>query len=281
MKLNIKTLLFGALAASTMLTACDNIAEDDRFIPVERPHSDKVVLMWKFTGQRCIYCPGGDQVIEQLHNAYGHNFIAVGLHPQDDPFTRPLHKLDLTCAAASEYKAYYNPKTFPYAIIDGNPDMQSSVTAQWGSFVKEQMSVTAPADLRITTVYDPSDRNVTINYTVLFNDPLPAGTPCNLQLWIMENGIVGSQMQADGTTDRNYVHNHVLRDAINGYWGQTLNIDGSTLTPIIPTTEFQGEVKYQVNDAWVAENCQIVAFIFNEQTKYIWQAALADVIATE
>ncbi len=48
-------------------TACDNIDEDDRFIPVERPHSEKTVLIEEFTGARCVNCPDGAAVVAALH----------------------------------------------------------------------------------------------------------------------------------------------------------------------------------------------------------------------
>lgn len=266
----VALLAFGA-------TGCDNIDENDRLKPYERPESTKMVVLWKFTGQRCIYCPGGDEVINQIHSANPNNFIAVGLHPENDNFTRPLRGLDLTCPAATAYKEYYKPQTFPYAIVDGNSNMQGSVPTEWRKFVGDclvdpatQLQIYPAADIALQTQYDNDFRTVTIDYSILFKEAVTQA--CNIQLWIIENGIVGAQLMANGKPDLEYVHNHVLRAAVNGNWGEEIGTD------LEPSFAASGKATYKLKDDWKAENCQVVAFIFNANTKKIYQGAICNVI---
>ena len=49
-----------------LLTACSNIGEDERLIYVKPEPAKRVVLLEDFTGQRCVNCPKGTEVIEQL-----------------------------------------------------------------------------------------------------------------------------------------------------------------------------------------------------------------------
>ena len=89
--------------AAMSLVSCDNIAPEDRYIDVERNHSEKVVLLEEFTGQRCVNCPDAAEIVEQLHHAHPDNFIAVGMHPSASGFTQPLGPVNLRCEAADVY----------------------------------------------------------------------------------------------------------------------------------------------------------------------------------
>lgn len=269
----IKNLTFGAAAALCLAaTSCDDIDKDDRYIDYEKPVSEKVVVLWKFTGQRCIYCPGGDDVINAIHNANPNNFIAVGLHPENNNFTRPLSGLDLTCPAATTYMAYYNPDTFPYAIVDGNKNMMGSEPNDWRTFVNEILlnNPSSPAFLTLKTKFNEGNRTVDIDYNVNFTDVVPP--TCMIQLWIIENNIIGAQLLSTGKPDKEYVHNHVLRAAINGDWGEEINGD------IIPSFTNSGDASIQLKDNWVPENCQIVAFIYDKNSKKIYQGAICNVV---
>ena len=44
-----------------------------------------------------------------------------------------------------------------------------------------------------------------------------------LQLWLVEDSIVAPQMFPNNKVEKEYVHNHVFRDPINGDWGTEVN----------------------------------------------------------
>ncbi|MDR0835927.1 MAG: Omp28-related outer membrane protein [Tannerella sp.] len=83
-----------------------------------------------------------------------------------------------------------------------------------------------------------------------------------LQLWLTESGIQSFQSHGTPTPDE-YIHNHILRDAVNGTWGETVEIK-------------QGETK-QVEDSyslkgktWKPENMSVVGFIYDAQTMEVF-----------
>jgi hypothetical protein len=70
-----------------------------------------------------------------------------------------------------------------------------------------------------------------------------------------------------------YIHMHMLRDAINGTWGKALTSSDSTASggsSIIRT------YAYTVNAAWKAKNCAVIAFVYDTDTKEILQVEEAE-----
>ena len=60
----------------------------------------------------------------------------------------------------------------------------------------------------------------------------------------------------DGQFNRNYVHNHVFRGAVNGDWGE-------------PFSLYEGEVQtltwhYALSSSWVHSHVSVVAFVYND-----------------
>ena len=53
-------------AAVMMLTACDEVAEEDRLVYVKPPEVARCTVIEDFTGQRCINCPAVSAEIEKL-----------------------------------------------------------------------------------------------------------------------------------------------------------------------------------------------------------------------
>ena len=86
-----------------------------------------------------------------------------------------------------------------------------------------------------------------------------------LQVWILEDSIVAMQTRHDPIdddnvtiNDKNYIHNHVLRDAVNGHWGQELSLDADkpktqTYTYAIPS-----------DGKWNPAHLSIVAFVYSD-----------------
>ena len=60
----------------------------------------------------------------------------------------------------------------------------------------------------------------------------------------------------DGTTNKTYVHHHVLRNAVNGTWGDDCSVAQGQL--------WERDYTYTLNDAWKPENISIVAFVYND-----------------
>ena len=77
-----------------------------------------------------------------------------------------------------------------------------------------------------------------------------------LQLWLVEDSVVAPQMFPNNKVEKEYVHNHVFRAAINGEWGTELTL--STKSVHKEKTTYILPAGIQPNKAW------IVGFFYNE-----------------
>ena len=68
--------------------------------------------------------------------------------------------------------------------------------------------------------------------------------------------IVALQMMPDGSSNRAYVHNHVLRTPVNGTWGDSFTIQEGESK--------QQEMTQALDTSWNPSNLSIVAFVYND-----------------
>ena len=269
-------LLILSLAVSAFLpSACSDIAEAERLVVVNVLEKDTIaidtidpqspdtidyfvptgrhVLIEDFTGQECSNCPNATDLIAQLQEMHGHdNVIAVGIHSGPLGVKPEKSPEGLATALGDAYYAYWHIEMQPYGVIDRSDGPLS--TDWWTAKVNWDLSEEQPApSLNIwleTSVGD--DRKLEVE-TVLAAFEHARG---NLQLWIVEDGIVAYQKMPDGTTNHNYVHNHVLRDAVNGDWGEEVTIETDDLKTFTHS--------YVIPQAWNIDNLAVVAFVYND-----------------
>lgn len=293
MQRNIKLLLsISILFAMGGLCSCDNVPEDERFVevpsvdppgndpgenPGENPGEDpgdempkRRVLVQEFTGQGCINCPQGAAIVHSLQSQRPGRIVAVNMHASDSPFCRPLGGLKLTSDEANVYYNYFKPGALPAALIDGAVPLTN--TALWTDAILNALSLPTVAKLELETAYDASTRELKVTYTSKFYNAL--ATPLNINIWVMENGIVGPQYSGQNIV-RDYVHNHVLRTTLTGEWGIKL------ADSFIKTDEFTYTYTVTLDESWVAENCEVIAFLQNPSSKAVEQSAEAPVIGEE
>ena len=77
-----------------------------------------------------------------------------------------------------------------------------------------------------------------------------------LQLWLVEDNIVAPQMFPNNKVDKEYVHNHVFRAAINGEWGTELTLSTKNV--------HKEKTTYTLPDGVVPKNAWIVGFFYND-----------------
>lgn len=273
-----KIFIFSTLAAAFAMTSCDNIDQEERFIPVEVNKSEKVVLLEDYTGNTCVNCPLAAEIIENIHEIYGDNFIAVGLHPASGPYQQPIKISGVNCVdmrsnVADAYYKKYSVKAFPTAMIDRMAFDGSKLLDnkdKWSGYVNERMQTSTPVNISMTSGYNPTSRELTIDTDIAFSEAV--GEQLSLQLWVIENNIISPQVTPKGM-EKEYVHNHVLRDAINGYWGETLGMSFNQ------NQRLSKSYTYTLKADWNDNNCQVVGFVYRNSTDEILQAHLVDIVS--
>ncbi|MBD5213080.1 MAG: Omp28 family outer membrane lipoprotein [Bacteroidales bacterium] len=250
MKSIIKTILLssGALLA---LASCDHVEGEDRYRPYEPEivEADKYLLIEEFTGMRCVNCPRGAETVHSITEALDGKVVAVCIHPEGHVFTEPLGGLDLTCSASTEIYNYYHPN-FPAAVFDGG--RANTNTARWSGVAVQAFQQPTPLNISVANTYDASSRKVKAHYTVTFLEDY-VGELC-VTAYLTEDNIIGEQESLNGVHFSDYSHNHVLRGALSGVWGDKIG------DAFVAGQRIEGDYEYTLKEGWVADNCNVVVF---------------------
>lgn len=238
------------MMAIYMLSSCDTVNEEDRLIYVKPASVARNVLIEDFTGQRCVNCPNATDEIEHLQQFYGADtVIAVGIH--SGPFAKTSRGVpySLYTEEGDEYFNYWRVESQPKGVIDRKG---TSEYPTWSSLVREELSFTAPVSLSASTEYIDETRELRV---MVNSEGIDGNTTGNLQVWLIENGIVDFQYMPDGSVNREYTHNHVFRRSVNGTWGTAYNItEGQRRDDSFTCT---------LDEGWKPENMAVVVFVYN------------------
>lgn len=257
--MNIKTILFMLLALTVL--ACSHVEDSEQLIYVKPEPAKRVVLLEDFTGQRCVNCPKGTEVIEQLQQTYGDSvFIAVGIHGGPLGFSGNESYVGLATDIGNEYYNHWHLEYQPVGLINRHGAVNYT---DWAKIVKEELSKAAPLRMKMLAKLDAGQ--IKVELEIFGTEGLVTG---KLQVWVLEDQITAMQLMPDGAANPNYVHHHVLRAVVNGLWGEDFSInEGEKITQVMSK---------DVEEGWNSRNLTVVAFVYNEQG--VQQAVKAKVI---
>lgn len=275
----MKKFILSILAFGGLFTACDNIDEGDRWTKpeivdvqkdTEAPEIQKNILIEDFTGQDCVNCPSAADVIKKISESpIGERVVAVGIH--GGGLTRD-YKIDkravgLTTVMGDDYNTYWNVETWPAGMIDrtdGNGNVGKTCAFEtWETAIAKRLTEKPTVDLKLATDYDEATRalKVDVTPTAKAGTTMPGG--CKVTVWLTESGLVRPQKRFDEKNatilDKNYVHNHVLRESLTDPYGDAVKgTDAMTYSHTIPMTYGKATAaEYTV----LPENMAVVAFI--------------------
>lgn len=243
----------------TLFSACSDLDENERFVYVKPAQVNRTVLIEDFTGQNCVYCPNGTEVIEGLIKQYGeNNIIAVGIHSGPLGFKGNSKFVGLKTDIADEYYNYWKITSQPSAVINRSTTLSDYTT--WGAIVATEIQKTAKLNLEVENSYDDESRKLTIDVTAYGTD---GNTDGKLSVWLVEDGIKAYQKNLSGY-NYDYIHNHVFRANITSdIWG-----DAITVKEGVKTTK---NYTYTIPENWNADNVSVVAFVNGNDNKKVEQ----------
>lgn len=256
--MKIKNLFLGVATAAMAMAAasCSNIDEGDRLIYVKPAEVGRAILIEDFTGQRCINCPTGTEIINSIVETYGEdNVIAVGIHSGPLGFAGNSKTVGLMTDTGNEYYTRWdkeNKMGQPWVIFNRKTSPDSHYN-NWAAMVGTIISEKANLSVKIANAYDAATRTLT---TTVGADGVNGTVNGKLQVWIVEDGVPALQMMPDGSANKEYIHNHVFRAAVNGTWGEDVTVkEGETTTK---------QYQYKLPETWNADNIAVVAFVYND-----------------
>lgn len=263
MKANIQISLCSLLLVlGSLLTACEVIPAGEReeiiFTPTDPNAVKRTSLLIEYSGWLCVNCPTAAEEAHHLKEQYGENLVVVVMHPESNPNTRHNNKpaLDYTCPEAdSIYTMMGGTNTTPFPT--GSVNMLKNDTKSyfsdydnWGTLISQAYAAPKPVILSHDAYGYIDSRYIWMAVDITNLDSLPIDA--TLHVWLTEDSIVGSQKKPEGT-DKNYVHNHLMRASITPIWGEALPIDAHMTQQVV--------YEYTLPDKVVKENCNIVSII--------------------
>lgn len=242
-----KLFIYGLLGSA--LAACDSIDEKDRIIGPIEFESQKNILIEDFTGQNCKFCPNATDAIHIMQEMYGKNHvIAVAIHGGELSIEAPR---GLATDEGNAYVSHWNVEIFPSGLIDRAEGLNKNPNS-WSALAINRLQLTTPIQLSINNSYDETSRNLNIR-TIIDSEEDLGG---KLQLWLVEDSIIGRQTMPNGTMKRDYTHNHVFRSTINGLWGEDIQLTAGDAKETTHTIT--------LDESWEPKNVSIVAFVYND-----------------
>ena len=249
----MRKILYATLAVFGLM-ACDNITKEDRLIYEPMPEMNRSVLIEDFTGQRCVNCPNAADEIHSLQQEYGEEtIIAVGIHGGPLAVHPNPEKgiVGLATETGDKYNDYWKVEQWPMGMVN-----RSGVCAytDWKTKVREELQKKAPVNIFIFNDLPDNDGQTHVMANI---ECVKGNITGKFHVWVVEDNIKAIQLMPDGTANQEYIHQHVFRAAVNGEWGEDINMKkGQTVS----TTAV-----FTVPADWNQENLSLVAFVYNSQ----------------
>ena len=244
--------LFYPFLLLPLLSSCDQVDENDRYIEVDQIQVERRVLLEEFTGQHCTNCPEAHAVIEKLEEQYGEDLIVVSIHAGSFGVPSPF---GLMQEEGDEYAKRWDINAYPAGVVD-RTGSQMTMDA-WSAAIRTEYGKETDLEVELKADVSEDGKTIYVNTNLLSSSSLSG----SLQLWVVENNIVAQQYDGSETRD-DYVHNNVFRACINGLWGQSVTLDANE------PQEFDNSIEVVTTGTpmskWNVDNIYIVGFVYND-----------------
>jgi thiol-disulfide isomerase/thioredoxin len=234
----------------------------------------KNVVLEKYGGIRCGFCPAADELAQEIRQDYPNRVVVINIHqgsfavPQGD---EPDYRTVWGDALADMAGVYGYPMgTLNRHLFDGD-EQTAMVIGSWRARTQQILEELSPVNIGIQSTYDSLLRELTVHVELFYTATSPYSMNF-LNVVLIQNHIIGPQL--GGSAD-NYDHMYLLRDMITGQWGDTINVTTAG-------TFFEKDYVYQLPEAVnevpvVAENCQVAVFVSETQNE-IYTGDVVDAI---
>ena len=242
----------------------------------------KNVLVEDYTGSTCVNCPPAGAELDSLISTYGNRIVPLSVNAGNFAVPVPTYTLNLQCATADIYDGTFQMSATgnPCGMVNRKGATLASKYLLWTTWATATQDIilhdTAFIKIALTTTFDTTTRALKVTATSTFLKQL-SGT-YNLVILLTQDSIIGPQKSGTAGEIANYVHRFVLRDAINGNWGEPLVTSGATANQTIAKT-----YNYTLNSSYPAsgttnnptnkppvpcdfKKCSIVAYIYDAST---------------
>lgn len=221
-----KYVMLSFLALGLTLSSCkkeEEKIEEEEVIANELPSSfTKKALIEEYTGEWCVWCPAGAEIIAAMKVNNPNKYVAIGVH-YNDPLEIPQFDV---------LRGMFSISGFPSATVvrkefGGDYAISRGI---WESSANSDLAIAATAGIKIETTMDGS---VTVNYGA--NSDM---SDLKLTVYVIEDNVreVGDQIGAA----TGYIHQDVLREVLSGSTGDDVTIAAGEIQTASFTANLSG-----------------------------------------
>lgn len=179
-------------------------------------------VLEEFTGVRCVYCPDGHKIANELKAQYPGKVVVVNIHAGS--FATPgAGDLDLRTAVSTSIDRAAGVTGYPAGSVNRATNPWAISRNQWAGVVPQILNMNSPVNVAVRSVYDPSIRKIKSDVEIYYTgNPMPGD---KINLYILQDSILGQQTGGTNFYPSNfingqYIHNHALRMSMDGNpWG--------------------------------------------------------------
>jgi hypothetical protein len=275
-----KTLFWIAPFALFAFAACEEK-------PIEIPDlkvGKRRVLVEEITGVGCSNCPKGAKTLTNLQSTFkadGRELIVVSIHAAGDfsePYTgNPANLYDFRSADAQALANFVGAvEGYPTAAINRLllPNETSTFLTphtRWEGIVRAEFGKDYGLGLFVGNTYEPTTRRLDISVDILPDQTILGDH--RLTVLITQDSI--ADLQNDNNVYvTNYIHRHVLRDAVSKADGDAIG------EPLTGGAVIRKTYSLNLPAEWDEKHCSVVAYLHRtgNPDKEVLQAAESYVV---
>jgi hypothetical protein len=263
----------------------DTLACPTPTFPAVTMHVKKIFLE-DYTGHICPNCPRAARELHELDSINPGRIVAVAIHVGGLAAPSPGHgstpstafTTDFRTTVGTEYDAVFGADAFglPQGLFnrkdfDAVNQTHLKFYPNWATYYSTIEGEAPVADLQIINSFNDTTRQLCTAIKTSFIAPV-SGT-YKLAVLLVQDSIVDWQDDIDNGMVQNYVHRHVLRDAItpSGAWGDTIAVSGATIGDAV-IKRYAYVIPTQYNGIPVdLHHCHVVAYVYNTATYEVIQ----------
>ncbi|MDG1261772.1 MAG: Omp28-related outer membrane protein [Flavobacteriales bacterium] len=225
----------------------------------------KNVFLEDFTGHNCGFCPDAAVIADEIFAQYPDRVSLMAIHagslaepdPGDSQFFADWTSDDGD-VLWDQLDFQFNPAGRINRV--GGPGVFLSPTT-WVDETLAEINQTAVVNLQIQANFGVEGNHANVHVNGQFASAYE--NPTNITVYITESDLFGYQLWYDNDPEYvpNYEFKHVLRGSITGPLGLSFTDEAPAANE-----EVQIDYSYEWNNAWVAENCYVVAVITDNVT---------------
>lgn len=273
----MKNLFFAALAAIAF-QSCDHVEVPQQTVEPTNPGDTTEVVLRKilvedYTGHTCGNCPDAAGDLKSIQELYPGQVIAVAIHAGDfaKPSTAPF-TADYRTATGNEYHDFFGFSFFPSGMVNrSNYPAGGHILSNdtWDDSVAAFVNDPPEIGIELTNTYDSNSKSLSVNVKTSFLSAM-SGT-YKLVVLLVEDSVISAQKDYSRvpSTIPDYAHRHMLRDAVNSTWGETI----ATGTINAGTLDTKNYIYNGLaSNSWSAGHCYVVAYVYDAASYRVIQA---------